>query len=962
MPSRSYVQRAAAWQRRRYRRAWGPSLVTEPSTVTFPTTPLRSMARIALGADLSQSYLTWNWLDITDRVRWDDGIEITAGRRDKADRVDSALAKLKAGNIDAALSRKNPLGPNYGLLGKAIPLWIALDPGTGFADRFFGFIVDPAKRWDRSATDSVVLVTARGLLHQLLRRQPLRSPMYNTISGAAESDFVPHAYWPCEEGSDATRIASGLIGGSAVTPTGGISYSVDGPVGSAPLPRLDAGAHVSFPISAYTDAGFWAVEITVNVPTEPASVSPIFEIAVSGTPISVWRVEVEPTGGFGVAEIWLRGYDSSGSLQREEYGGPLNALGGITEDEFFGNWFTFTVASEQNGSDLDMWLGFSDGRPDFNNVGSSSAAGTHQPLASTMDIRVPADFDGLGFGHAAVFTDPAFHPFFDGFEHFKALAGWVGEMAHSRIIRLCREQRISLLCNATRSTRLGVQPTGTFLEVLRDAEKADGGVLYEHQFGLAFQALSERYNQDVALTIDVALGQVAEDLEPDDNDLRYHNQWTATRPDGSEATVQGRDGVAGETLQATDPLYDAKDSFSVQSDDQLIHVAGWLVRRDSLEEDHWPNVAINLAAHPELIASWLAMGYGQRLNVLNVMEQAGIDTIDALREGYTERWNSREWEARMNTAPAVTYHVGTAGDSNMVGSWLQTGDGTKIVAELGVGETDPLVWSDGPVFSTDSADLDYSPLQVVVGGEVMPVTAIASVGEDDFTRSVTDDWGTATSGQTWSVSGAAANYDVSGTRGQMAVAAANSSRMAIFDIGATDGQAVVHIPVPVLASGASYFTYLFLRAEDFTTGYYGRIEWATSGTATLRLAKFVSSSSTFLSSGFSLGAYSAADVWGLRFDLEGEQLQARAWNTTGDEPDFWQQTGTDPDLTAGTNVGLRLFVNSGNTNVPFTQEWDDLNVVNPQLFTVERTLSKAHVAGDAFHSRLSVYRPLVAAL
>lgn len=726
MPSRTYVQRAAAWQRRRYRRAWVPSISTEPATVTFPEVSLRSRARIALLPDLTQSWLTWNWLEITDRVRWDDGIELTEGRRDQSDLVDSSLAKLKVDNRDGSLSRKNPTGPWFGLLSKATPIWISLDPGTGFADMYFGFLVDLPKRWDRSATDSVIFVTARGLLHLLLRRQPLRSPMFYSVSGVAEDDFVPLTYHPFEDGIDAERVASGLPGGAPATFTGDVAFAAaEDLIGSDPLPFLDTGAVISGTIPPYTGGDQWFFQIALRIDLAPSVETTYFEIDTPGGDTALWRLYIQPDTP---DIIWFLGYDSNGA--------PTGAGQGVTlfgdsstpsEDDFYGRWWCYNLYAYVDPNDSFVYGGvaISDGAGITSFVAGS---GLDTVLGTATAWRLYGG-NGIAAGHAAFFTDSTFGVF-QAVANAPAMNGYTGEMAHERVIRLCREQRIPLLCNATRSAVLGPQPRGRLLEVLRATEKADqGAVLYEHEFGLAYQSLPERYNQDVALTVDIALGQVAEDLEPDDNDLRFRNQWTAKRPDGSSATVQGRDGNAGETLGPTDPLYDDEDVFAVGTDAQLPHIAGWLAHRDSLEDDYWPDVAVNLAAHPELIPAWLAMRYGQRLNVLNVMEQAGIDTIDALREGHSQKWNSKAWTARMNTAPAVTYTIGRTNDPARAKT--QTSN-SSLAADVSDSATSLTVnITSGPIWTTTPANL-----QITVGGEVMAVTAIAG-GSSPQTFTVT---------------------------------------------------------------------------------------------------------------------------------------------------------------------------------------------------------------------------------
>ncbi len=197
---------------------------------------------------------------------------------------------------------------------------------------------------------------------------------------------------------------------------------------------------------------------------------------------------------------------------------------------------------------------------------------------------------------------------------------------------------------------------------------------------------------------------------------------------------------------------------------------------------------------------------------------------------------------------------------------------------------------------------------------------------DPFRREAAGGLGTAPGGTAWTTAGGTSDeYSAAGTA-RMMVSAASSARMALLDVGSTDGQAIVHIPVPAVASGATFFTYLFLRATDAANGYYARIGFDTTGMATLRMARFVASTSTLLGTGVDLGLYEAGQIWGLRFDLLGEVLQARAWNTTGDEPQVWMETVTDSAITTGTNVGLRAFANTSNTNVPYTQEFDNVRV------------------------------------
>lgn len=953
MPSRSYVQRAAAQQRRRYRRVWGPSISTEPLTVTFPTTPLRSQARIALDADLSQSWLTWSWLDITDRVRWDDGIETSHGRREQSDRVDSAWSRLKVDNRDGALSRKNPLSPWYGMLSRATPLWLALDPGTGFADMFHGFLVDLPKRWDRSATDSVIFVTARGLMHLLLRRQPLRSPMFYSVSGVAEGDFVPVAYWPMEDGQNATQIASGLAGGTPAAFTGDVVFgSAEDMPGSFPLPFLDSGAVISGSLPTYTGTQ-WFFQVALRIDEPPSSNTTYLEIDTPGGDDAVWRLYIEPDTP---DIVWFVGYDSDGVQTGEGTGVTLSGgdPAAPSEDDFYGNWWLYSLFVYVDPDDGFVYGGMTlTDNGDFS--GSSAGSGTNTVMGTATQWRIFGG-NGVAAGHAAFFTDPTFGVF-QAVSNAGAMDAWDGEMAHERIERLCREQGITLHCTALTSAVLGPQPRGTLLEVLRDAEKADQGVLYEHEFGLAYQALNERYNQPVAFTADIAEGQVVDDLEPDDNDLRYRNQWTAKRTDGSEATVQGRDGEAGITLQDSDPLYEAEDTFSVGADGQLPHLAGWLVHRDSLEEDYWPNVGINLAKTPELIGDWLGLRFGQRVNVTNVMDQAGVDTIDALREGYAQRWNSKEWLVRMNTAPATTYDVGTCGDSVTAGSWAQTSDDTQLQAELASGGTSATAMIDGPLFSTEE-DLDSTPLSIIIGGEVMPVAAITSALADAFGDAVVSGWDVADTGQTWTVSGSG-TASVSGGFGRQSLTAGQTV-LCSAGVSLSDVDLVLEgTDISATPAGDNVEVGARLRVTNSGNNYVQcRTFRQPGGGVTINLNEVVNGSQTAATGFPTVSGVTSTDSIDIHMQLDGTTFRARAFLTGGTEPTTWDVELTVNHVTGSGDVTVRGMLGSSWSGAsPCTVLYDGIDVSNPQTFTVTRTLAKTHPAG----SQLAVHRPLIAA-
>lgn len=946
MPSARYVRQAAAWNRRRYRRAWGPAIRTEPATITFPDTPLVSQARIALTPDPALPWWQWGWVDITEYVRWEQGVTIVAGRRDQSDRVDASMARLTIDNRDGRFSRKNVFGPYYGFLTRNTPIWLAVNPGTGFADRYFGYVNEWPKRWDRSATDSTVDVVCGGIMRRLQRSQPLRSAMFRTVSGVAEGDYVPHAYWSMEDGADATRLAGSLVGTPEATFTGTMTPASDDSLpGSRPLPVLDAGASIFMQIPTYTSTGKWVLQFLINVLAAPAGTVTIADIAVTGSTVTRWVVTLNS-----LSSLNSFGYDASGAL--------VMGVSGTVPSSFYGVLWNYSLAVYESGTDLTASVHFFDGlgntRGPFGLTEPSLTAGT--PTSIVLD----GGEGNTSFGHAALFVDTSFDPDEDVGATADAMYGHIGEQAHERVRRLCREARIPVFVMASNSAALGPEPTTTLMDALRDAEKADQGVLFEHEFGLGYQALSERYNRPVRFELDIAEGHLTDDLEPDDSDLRFHNQWTANRADGSSATVQARDGVAGIELSTTEAVYDAEETFGVQADEQLDDIAGWLAHRDSLDDDYWPNVGFSLAKHPSLIPAWLALGYGERMNLDNVMSQAGVDQLDLIIEGHAERWNSKEWQVILNNSPAGVFNVFEL-DHEFRGR-LDSGSST-LVSAASVGASSLLVYTSDAdaLWTTDSAEF---PLDVDVSGLTVEVTTIASSVRDTYTRTeAAGSFGTSDSLHTYQLSGTATDFSVNGSQGVIAPTAVNSERHATVDVGVASAQeARIWCTLPSIPTGAPINWGLLLYYSDASNYYWADVQVSTTSTLTLRLIKRVGGVATQITTAAAHVAHSTTVPRVLRasYTPSTGAFKARAWSSDADEPtDAWHVSTTDTSVPAGTRVGAIGRLMTGNTNVSPELRLDNFALLNPQLFTVTGAdVTKSLTAGDAVH----VAHPVVLAV
>jgi hypothetical protein len=243
---------------------------------------------------------------------------------------------------------------------------------------------------------------------------------------------------------------------------------------------------------------------------------------------------------------------------------------------------------------------------------------------------------------------------------------------------------------------------------------------------------------------------------------------------------------------------------------------------------------------------------------------------------------------------------------------------------------------------------DDFPFDIRVGGEIMRVTGCTRSVYDNFGRTEANGWGVADSGQTWTSSGTASDYSVSGGRGSLVMSAVNSSRLSLTTAPSADIDLYVDITTGATATGASIVTGPAIRATDNSNLYHFRIEFSTANAISTSLRSRVAGVETTLASYTASFTHTPGTYIRVRFQVIGSELKARIWQVGSLEPGAWQLTATNTALTSGPNVGFRSFASTGNTNVGPQVLFDNFKIVNPQTFTVTRSVNgvvKTHAAG-----------------
>jgi hypothetical protein len=125
-------------------------------------------------------------------------------------------------------------------------------------------------------------------------------------------------------------------------------------------------------------------------------------------------------------------------------------------------------------------------------------------------------------------------------DHFSAMSGYAGELATTRITRLCLGDGIAdTIAGPTTSVlAVGAQAPDTTLNLVREAIIAEEGVITERRGGqLGFDLRAYRENQTTGLALDNSLFQLSPDFIPVDDDQRARNYITLTRKNGITVPV-----------------------------------------------------------------------------------------------------------------------------------------------------------------------------------------------------------------------------------------------------------------------------------------------------------------------------------------------------------------------------------------------------------------------------------------
>lgn len=690
------------------------------SAALLPELPDATVAvEVAWGADpTSLDGSGWTWADVTADVRADPGISWRLGRADEASRANPAELTVTLDNTTGAYSLGGR-SSNWPNVRRNTPVRVRIDPGDGNGARvmFLGFATGWTPSWD-SLTGKVAVVelAASGTLRRLGQgAENVVSPMRRFLT--AYPNTV--AYWPCEEGKDATQFGSGLTGGAPMSFTGSPKLGADSDFASSlPIPTLGDSAWTG-PVSAYTPPADFSTTLrilTVYPDTSSAPTSGFAQIAkfyMSGGTAGSY-VFYYGTGG----DLGVRAFDPSGVLLGDGAASfSIDGFKGLTSVRVYvsgGTVYAGVSVLPLGGSSL--------------GVDVALFAGT-LGIVRTVDINPYGENPNLSVGHVSVLNAAP-----DPTDTFNQLNAWSPEeitTVGGRLDRLAAENAIALTYysgtadDGSPADTAGPQQIDTLVNLIHACEDEERGVLWDGlTAGLAYTTRRRRENADAVVTVDAAAAGLAGPFAPVDDDQRTRNRWSVARSGGSEFVCEDVDGPMG---TAAVGVY--ADSLTVNSagDDAARLIAGWLVHAGTVQGYRYPTVTLDLRAAPALAAAVTGLYIGARVDVTNLgatFTGAADETVSLTVEGIAHDVGPKNWKVTLSCSAFEVWRVAVlaadTGDNAENLARLDTDGATAAAACSAAATSLSVATASGPLWTT-AAD-DY-PLYLDVGGVQVRATA-----------------------------------------------------------------------------------------------------------------------------------------------------------------------------------------------------------------------------------------------
>lgn len=580
--------------------------------------------------------------------------------------------------------------------------------------RFRGEVSSWPQKWDRSGSDVYVDIEGAGILRRLGQGQsPVPSPMTRTTSGNADTV----AFWPAEDGADATAISGISANTTPMRISGTPSMASDSTwAASLPLPTLNFASFTGI-VPAYT-------------PTNNVQAKMFISIPAGGITNNTVIATVNTTG---TAAQWDLVYSSGGSLRLNAYDrdGVNIYADGATGFAIDGVPVYVTMQMLDSGADIVAQIIVSNVTTGVNTSSADDTISGYQ-MGSALKLTINPQklMDDVAMGQFSIKVDT---DFIEADER-KAVVAWQGESAGQRIKRLCLENDIPFfqIASVDETVLMGKQGIATVLELLREAAEVDMGILYEprDQYGLEYRTRKTLNNQPAVITASYSSNQLME-FEPVEDDDATLNDVTVIRRGGGSYRAVDETGPLS-VLQPPDGIgiYDTELTLSLYADTQVADQAAWRLHLGTIDEARFPVIGFDTTspsflASSALMFSILQLDIGDRLVVSGAPSWMPPDDVQQLAQGFTEYLANFERRIRVNCSPASVWEIARYASATVSGAnqYKYSSDGSTVNTAMNTTTTTMSVATPvGPLWTTEAAQC---PIDLMVGGERMTATAVS---------------------------------------------------------------------------------------------------------------------------------------------------------------------------------------------------------------------------------------------
>jgi hypothetical protein len=262
---------------------------------------------------------------------------------------------------------------------------------------------------------------------------------------------------------------------------------------------------------------------------------------------------------------------------------------------------------------------------------------------------------------------------------------------------------------------MGPQRPGKILDVIDECAAADLGEVGEQRgaLGLTFRSGASKRNQLTRLTLERARRQVIDPFEEVDDDQRFVNDVTASRPDGSAFRIEDPAISTG-----GEERYDQTVEVNVATDLQLPDQAGWRYHLGTWQEPRFPQVNSDVAKTADLVEDILGFGVGDRFEIPD--PPPGCPPVDQLADGITEELERFQWRFGLTGHPARPWDTAILAD-DVFGKVDTAGAELAAPFVAGTATSMSVATTLGDLWTTAAGDF---PFDIEVDGIRLTVTNI----------------------------------------------------------------------------------------------------------------------------------------------------------------------------------------------------------------------------------------------